>query len=109
MAMTWLPGVETNITPSFTSGVRLVALHRAGRKRPHRLQARDVLRRELLERAEAPSVVGAPDHQPVPVVGTLQPIRRDRLVVLKGRRDGQLGSLRGLQHRAGGDGEDARP
>ena len=60
---------------------RLVAVGDAGGDHPRRLQPRDVGRRDLIERAVAPAVVGAPDHQPVAGVGILQALGRHRLVV----------------------------
>ena len=65
---------------------RLVTVGHAGREHPHRLQPRDVVRRDLIERAVAPAVVGAPDHQPVAVLRLLQPLGGDGRVVLQDRR-----------------------
>ena len=87
IAITWLPGVATNITPLLTIGaaswplVTPVANTQTGCSRA------DVAGRDLVQRAVAPAVVGAPDHQPVAVLGLLQPLGGHRLVVLQDRRN----------------------
>ena len=89
MAITWLPGVATNITPLLTIGGASWPLIWPVEKDPHRLQPVDIAARDLIERAVAPAVIGAPDHQPVAVFGVLQALGRDRLVVLQNRRNGR--------------------
>ncbi len=54
---------------------RLMAFDLAGGEAPDRLQAADILRRDLGERAVAPAVVGAPEQQPVAVFGFLSRAR----------------------------------
>ena len=67
-AITWLPGVDDEHHAVVDDRRRLVAVaRRRSANDPHRLQPRDVRRRDLVERAVAPAVVGAADHQPVAV------------------------------------------
>jgi hypothetical protein len=62
-----------------------VAARDAGRESPHRLQLRNVVRCDLIERAVAPAVVRAADHQPTPGIRLQQPFRRDRRIALNQR------------------------
>ena len=64
-------------------GRRLVNARLARVDHPHRLQPADVAGVDLIERAVAPAVVRAPDHQPVAVVGFEEALCRDGLVVLQ--------------------------
>ena len=98
-------------------GRGLMALHLAGRHAPDLLQAPDGVRRDLLERAEAPTIVGAAEVEPVTVFRILQPFSGDRCVFLqhlrhrpRHRRGGSRCDrlLRGSRGEAGGDGESSR-
>jgi hypothetical protein len=60
-----------------------MALDLAGRHAPDELQARGIVRRDLLQRAEAPAVIGAAEQQPVGILRVLQPFRCDRRVLLQ--------------------------
>src|SRR4030095_17243222 len=62
---------------------RLVTLDLAGRYAPDRLQPRDIIRRDLLERAKTPAVISSAEVEPVSVFRVLQPLGRDWGVILQ--------------------------
>ena len=65
---------------------RLVAADHAGREGPHWLEFVHVLRRDLIERTVAPSVICAAHREPISVFRFFQSVRCYRLVVLQNRR-----------------------
>ena len=89
MAITWLPGVATNITPLFTIGGASWPLTWPVDNTHTGCSRLTLSRGDLIERTVAPAVVGAADHQPVAVFGFLQAFRRHRLVILQNLRNGR--------------------
>ncbi len=86
MAITWLFGVETNITPLLTIGAASWTRVSPVENTQTGFSRADIRRRDLVERAVAPAVIGAADHQPVAVFRFHEAVGRHRLVAAQDLR-----------------------
>ncbi len=64
----------------------------AGNSRPDQAQLRHVARVDLIERAIAPAVIGAANHQPIAFARVFQALRGDGRIILQEDRHGRRGS-----------------